>query len=293
MSETAPVSVDELALRVTQALGAYDLDVLVPLLHGRDLFLGRAAQQISNLRPIFRAAADDGINLLFPPEDFKVWLSVTLLLNADGTPARVNTRASRLTTLRGLYRTLRGLRLMQVDPLVDFVPPGHERREDALPSRAALEALLRGAKGDAALHAALLLLWQHAVPVETLLRLRWSAFDVTGRALLRGDMVSALTGEAATALERLHHRAGYDPLFPETLDAVSARRVFPYDTADALRLRVFQVTREAGVAFIPPGLIRRAALRDHAVSAAALGYRDERHFNRLVTLARQVARQAV
>ena len=105
--------------------------------------------------------------------------------------------------------------------------------------------------------------------------------------------MSALTGEAATALERLHHRAGYDPLFPDTLEDVASRRMLPYDTVDALRLRVFQVTREAGAPFVPPGLIRRAALRDHAVSAAALGYRDEQHFNRLVALAQQVTGQAV
>ncbi|WP_146160730.1 hypothetical protein [Deinococcus arcticus] len=54
---------------------------------------------------------------------------------------------------------------------------------------------------------------------------------------------------------------------------------------DALRLRVLQTCRDVDLDFIPPGLIKRCALRDHARSAAHLGYRLEGHYQKVVALA--------
>ncbi|GGL10881.1 hypothetical protein [Deinococcus radiotolerans] len=280
---------DEQARTLTHALHTGDLDTLVSTLHAQGILAGRPAQLISNLRPIVTAAQRDYVSLLRPPADFHAWLSEVLLINADGTPAKPNTRTSRVLTLRALYRALRHLGVIQGDPLLDFHSPAPERRTDPLPPRETLAALVHAARSDAALHAALLLLWHHAVPVASLLRIKWAAFNPQGRTLLRGDVVSPLTPEAATAVERLHHRAGYNPLFDGTLETVAALRIFPYDSQDALRLRILQVTRHAELPFIPPGALRRAALRDHAQSATHLGYLNRTHYDRVVQFAQAVA----
>ncbi|MBZ9714521.1 hypothetical protein [Deinococcus multiflagellatus] len=290
-------STDELATKVLQALRSYQLDTLVATLHERGRLPGRPAQLISNLRPIFDAAERDLVSLLRPPADFHPWLHGVLLTNLDGTEAKVNTRVSRVTALRALYRALRKLGLLQLDPLFEFQLPAAEQRHDPqprqpLPTRATIETLLHQARTDPHLYAALLLLWHHALPLTTLLRLKWSAFHPDTRTLLRDDVVSALTGEAATALERLHHRAGYDPLFPETLEETAVKRIFPYDTVDALRLRVLQTCTDAGLKFIPPGQIKRCALRDHARSAAHLGYRTHEHYQKVVAMAQAITAEA-
>lgn len=282
---------DDLARSLTNALHTGDLDTLVTTLHAHGRLQGRPAQLISNLRPITTAAQRDYVSLLRPPADFHAWLSEVLLTNADGTPAKPNTRASRVLTLRALYRALRQLGIITGDPLLDFHAPPAERRSDPLPTRETLETLIRAARTDPALHAALLLLWQHAVPITTLLRLTWDAFNPHARTLLRNDVVSPLTPETATALERLHHRAGYDPLYEDTLDAVASKRMFPYDSQDALRLRILHVTRDAELPFIPPGTLRRAALRDHARSATHLGYLNATHYDRVVQFAQTIAQQ--
>ncbi|NTY02397.1 hypothetical protein [Deinococcus sp. JMULE3] len=282
---------DDQARVLTHALHTGDLDTLITTLHAQDRIRGRPAQLISNLRPIVTAAQRDYVSLLRPPPDFHAWLSETLLTNADGTPARPNTRTSRVIALRALYRALRGLGIITGDPLLDFHAPEVERRSDPLPTRETLETLVHAARTDPNLQAALLLLWHHALPITTLLRLTWAAFDPHARTLLRNNALSPLTPEAGAALQRLHHRAGYDPLFEDTLDQVAPRRMFPYDTQDALRLRILHVTRDAELPFIPPGLIRRAALRDHARSATHLGYISTSHYERVVALAQSVGEQ--
>lgn len=276
---------DDLARTLTNALHTGDLDTLVSTLHAQGRLQGRPAQLISNLRPIITAAQRDYVSLLRPPADFHAWLSGVLLTNADGTPAKPNTRTSRVLTLRALYRALRQLGIITGDPLLDFHAPPAERRSDPLPTRETIQTLIDAARPDPALHAALLLLWHHAVPISTLLRLRWDAFNPHERTLLRNDVVSPLTPAAATAVERLHHRAGYDPLFEDTLDMVAPRRMFPYDSPDALRLRILHVARDATLPFMPPGALRRAALRDHARSATHLGYLNTTHYDRVVQLA--------
>lgn len=277
-----------LARKLTQALQDGDLDTLVTTLHAGGHLTGRPAQHISNLRPVVTAAQRDFVSLLRPPADFHAWLQQVLLTNADGTPARPNTRISRVLTLRALYRALRQRQIITGDPLLDFPTEGSERRLDPIPDAGTLQALVNAARHDAALHAATLLLWHHALPVSTLLSLRWAAFDPDQRSLLRGDVISPLTPEAGAALQRLHHRAGFNPLFPDSFGQTAPARMFPYDTPDALRLRLLQVTREAKLPFIAPGQLKRAALRDHARSAAQLGYRTEAHFWKVVELARDL-----
>ncbi|MBZ9752153.1 hypothetical protein GO986_12040 [Deinococcus sp. HMF7620] len=283
------LSTDELARKVTQALHELELDTLISALHERDRLPGRAPQLISNLRPIFEAARRDHVSLLRPPADFQPWLQRVILTNIDGTEAKGNTRISRVTALRALYRALRKLELLHGDPLVDFQLPSVELRSDPLPPKAAIEKLLKAAKSDPNLFAALLLVWHHALPMTTLLRLKWSAFNPEKRTLLRDDVVTPLTAQAAAALERLLHQAGYDPLYPETLAGTQSKRMFPYDTLDALRLRVLQTCTKANLKFIPPGLIKKCALRDHARSAAHLGYRVNKHYKKVIALAQGIS----
>ena len=280
---------DHLAQQVTRAFHDGDLDTLITTLHHHALLHGRPAQLISNLKPLFTAAQRDHINLLHPPPDLHTWLHTTLQFNQDGTPSKPNTRNSRLVALRALYRALRHLRLITGDPLLDYHGLPSERRADPLPSRAHLDQLLHASQHDPNLHAALLLVWHHALPIATLLRLRWAAYAPQPHTLLRGDLITTLSPDATRALDRLHHRAGYDPLYADTLDTVAPLRIFPYDTQDALRLRILQVAQQAGLDFIPPGLIKRAALRDHASTAQQLGYRHEREFENATRHAQRVA----
>ena len=46
------------------------------------------------------------------------------------------------------------------------------------------------------------------------------------------------------------------------------------------RLRLRQVTRDQGLPFIPPGMIRRAALRDHPGTPQTLGYTRDKDYRK-------------
>ncbi|GGR92233.1 hypothetical protein [Deinococcus sedimenti] len=280
---------DQLARTLTRALTHADPDTLITTLHQHDLIRGTPAQLISNLKPILAAADRDHVSILHPPADFHAWLHAVLATKADGTPSRANTRISRVTTLRSLYRALRALHLITGDPLLDFQNPSAERRDTPLPTRDDLDRLVRASQKDPALHAALLLLWHHALPITGLLRLTWAAYTPEDGTLLRGDLITTLTPQADAALTRLHQRAGHDPLYPETHGTTSHLRLFPYDTQDALRLSILRTTRDADLAFIPPGQVRRAALRDHPSAAHQLGYTRDKEYQRALRHAQAVA----
>ena len=280
---------DHLAQKVTYALQDHDADILIAALHDAHLIRGSRAQLTSNLRPILTAALRDHINLLHPPPDFHSWLTRIVATNIKGTPSRPNTRNSRVIALRTLYRALRQLNLITGDPLLDYVSLPAERRDDPLPTRADLDRLLHAARQDPALHAALLLLWHHALQLSDLLRLRWPAYTPTDGTLLRGELITHLTPQAEAALTRLHHRAGHYPLYPDTHGSTDHLRIFPYDTPDALRLRLRQVTRDLKLPFTPPGLIRRCALRDHPSTAHQLGYTRDKDYQKALKHAQWIA----
>jgi integrase len=279
---------DQLAQQVTQALRDADPDTLITTLHHADLLQGTPAQHISNLKPILHAAHRDHLSLLRPPPDFHPWLHTILATNLDGSSAKPNTRNARISTLRALYKAFRRLALLTGDPLIDFQTATAERADDPLPTRDDLDRLLKAAHKDPALHAAILLLWHHALPASILLRLKWSAFTPDEGTLLRGDLITPLTPQTEAALTRLHQRAGYDPLYPDTHGRTEDLRMFPYDTQDALRLRLRQVTRDQGLPFIPPGMIRRAALRDHPGTPQTLGYTRDKDYRKALRHAQSI-----
>ncbi|WP_295813793.1 hypothetical protein [uncultured Deinococcus sp.] len=274
---------DAVALTLAQALKAYDLDTLLNTLsvHGG----ARATKQRrANLVRVFRAAEAEHVNLLVPPDDFHPWLRRTLTTNENGTPAKPNSVVSRLSALRTLYRDLRAQGLIHTDPLLDYTAPSGETGKTPLPSRADIEALIAEAREqkDDALTAALLLLTHHAVQVTELLTVRWSAYQPQSGTLLRHRTATRLDDPTLRALDALLAQQGG----PMQLETFSGRRIFPYDTQDALRLRIFQCSQRAGIGFLPPSGLRRSALRDYPLQAADAGYSNPLAFERAVALAR-------
>ncbi|KQR22719.1 tyrosine recombinase XerC [Deinococcus sp. Leaf326] len=255
---------DERALKLTRALQDYDLDTLLPLLEA-DLRWPRK-QLHSNLRLIFAAAQQSGVNLLRPPDDFQAWLQAPLreTVRGPGT-AKINTITARLSTLSQLYNVLMDEGLVLRHPLRGLERPATQRTPDTLPAREDIVRLLVHAEDDPALHAALTLMYHHAVQVAELIALRWPAFLHADGTLLRRRTVTRLDEASYRALDRLMAAAG-GPL------AEPQGRVFPYDNNDALRTRIFQVSRAAGISFINPARLRKAALRDFVLTPDQAGF---------------------
>lgn len=277
---------DAVTLTLTRALRAYDLDTLLATLAQQ----GGAAhtkQRRANLVRVFRAAEGEHVSLLHPPEDFQPWLRRTLQTNENGTPAKPNSVVSRLSALRTLYRDLRVAGVVQGDPLLDFVAPPSETGKTAVPPRSEIERLNAEAResGDKALHAALLLLTHHAVQVTEILGLKWGAYQPGSGVLLRHRTAARLDDETVRALDALLATQGG----PLHIERIGQQRVFPYDTQDALRLRIFQTCQKAGLPFLPPAGLRRSALRDHPLSATDLGYSNQEAYERALNLARDIA----
>ncbi|MFC5846776.1 hypothetical protein [Deinococcus petrolearius] len=272
---------DERALKLTRALHDHDLDQLLPLL-GDDLRWPRK-QLYSNLRLIFAAARRDGVNLLRPPDDFQAWLQVPLreTVRGPGT-AKVNTITARLSTLSQLYNVLMDEGLVLRHPLRGLERPAAQRTPDTLPARADIVRLLVHAEDDPALHAALTLTYHHAMQVAELIALRWPAFSHADGTLLRRRTLTRLDEASYRALDRLLAAAG-GPL------AQPQGRVFPYDSNDALRTRIFQVSRAAGIGFINPARLRKAALRDFVLTPEQAGFIGEQTFELARALARGLA----
>ncbi|MGM9322997.1 hypothetical protein [Deinococcus aquaticus] len=270
---------DELALKLTRALTTHDLDTLVATLQAGGHLTRPVPQARANLKPILEHAAQDHVNLLHPPADFHAWLRTPLLSNARGGVASNNTIIARTSTLRGLYTTLRREGLITVDPLTDFQTPPAEHARDALPHRDDLTRLLLNAT-DPHLHAALTLMYRHALQVTEILSLRWGMYDHPRARLLRRRTASTLGTESTRALEPLLAAQG-GPLHVQD-DA----HVFPYRTQDDLRLAIFRVCQNANLPFIGPAQIRRASLRDFPLTQTEAGFADPRSFE----LAQQLAR---
>lgn len=280
---------DSVALTLAQALKTYDLDTLLNTLAQQG---GARAtkQRRANLVRVFRAAEAEHVSLLVPPDDFHPWLRRTLSTNENGTPAKPNSVVSRLSALRTVYRDLRAQGLLHTDPLLDYTAPSGETGKTPLPARADIEALIAEARTqkDDALTAALLLLTHHAVQVTEILTARWSAYQPDSGTLLRHRTAMRLDDPTLKALDVMLARQGG----PMQLETFSGRRIFPYDSQDALRLRIFQSCQRAGLAFLPPSGLRRSALRDYPLQAADAGFSNPLAFERAVTLARQAVKES-
>lgn len=269
---------DEYALKLTRALQHYDLDVLIGTV--KEHLKWPAKQLHANLRPIFAAAERDQINLLHPPSDFQDWLQTPLReTNRGPMTAKPNTINARTATLAGLYNHLIDEGLLLVHPLRGLERTPITRTSDPLPSPEEIAKLLKEAHADAALHAALTLIYHHALQVTEVLSLRWPAFQYDDGTLLRRKTVTRLDQTSYRALDRLLAGVG-GPL------ALPQGRIFPYDSQDALRLRIFQTCRAAGLAFINPLRLRKAALRDFVQTPDQAGFLSVQAFE----IAQQLAK---
>ena len=284
MNPPTPMHPDERAIKLTRALNDHDLDALLPLIAAD---MRWPAQQLrSNLRLIFAAAQRDGVGLLRPPDDFQAWLQAPLreTVRGPGT-AKINTVTARLSTLSQLYNVLMDEGLVLRHPLRGLERPATQRTPDTLPARGDIVRLLVHAEDDPALHAALTLIYHHAVQVAELVSLRWPAFLHEDGTLLRRRTLTRLDEASYRALDRLLAVAG-GPL------AQPQGRIFPYDNNDALRTRIFQVSRAAGVTFINPARLRKAALRDFVLTPAQAGFIGEQTFELARALAQGLAPEA-
>ncbi|KQR15452.1 hypothetical protein [Deinococcus sp. Leaf326] len=281
MNPPNPMHPDERALKLTRALQDHDLDTLLPLLE--DVLRWPRKQLYSNLRPIFAAAQQDGVNLLRPPDDFQAWLQVPLRQTVRGPgTAKSNTIAARLSTLSRLYNTLMDEGLILRHPLRGLERPPPLLTPDPLPTQEDVVRLLRHAEDDPALHAALTLIYHHAVQVPELLALRWPAFLHEDGTLLRRRTVTRLDEASSRALDRLLTSAGGPLSDPQG-------RIFPYTHNDDLRARIFQVSRAAGVPFFNPAQLRKAALRDFVFTPDQAGSLGEQTLELVRALAEGLA----
>lgn len=262
---------DSYGLKLTRALQNYDLDELIGAV--KDHLAWPSKQLYANLRPIFSAAERDQINLLHPPSDFQAWLQLPLReTNRGPMTAKSNTINARTATLAGLYNHLMDEGLILTHPLRGFERAPIIRTPDPLPPAADIQTLLAQAHSDHALHAALTLIYHHGVQVTEILSLKWPAFQYDDGTLLRKKTVTTLDQDSYRALDRLLAEAG-GPL------AEPQHRIFPYDSQDALRLRIFQTCRAAHLPFINPVRLRKAALRDFVQTPNQAGFLSDQAFD--------------
>lgn len=258
---------DERQLKLSRAFQENDLDSVLGLL-GPEM-RWPLKQLRSNLRLFFAAAERDHVNLLHPPPDFVTWLQGPLheTVKGPGT-ARPNTVVARLSTLSQLYNLLMDEALLLQHPLRGLDRPPGERKVEKLPPQEDIERLLIHSESDPELHAALTLMYRHAVQVAELIALRWPAFRHEDGTLLRRRTLTRLDDPSYRALSRLQGAAGGPLSEPQG-------RIFSFNHNDDLRARIFQLCRAANLTFVNPAKLRKAGLRDFTISADQAGFIGE------------------
>ncbi|MCP2014551.1 integrase [Deinococcus sp. HSC-46F16] len=252
---------DHRATKMRAALEEARLDELLPQV--REQLPVPPSTAFTLLSLIFREAAAEGINLLAPPEGFHGWLLRAARLNHRGPEAKANTVRLRLSLLSTIYQQAIQAGILERSPLEGLRRPPGERAGVPLLGREQVVALHAATRGDPALHAALVLIDEHAYRVRELLLLQWEEFDLGTGAALRPHTVTRLSDAALRALQALHQQAG----------GLFARgKVFPYKIERDLRAALHAACRRAGVPYAPPGDLRRASLRDHVHSTHSAGF---------------------
>lgn len=275
---------DERRSKVQAALEQARLDELLP--HVRDLLPVAPNTAFTLLSLIFREAAADGINLLSPPDTFHPWLLRAARLNHRGPEAKPNTVRLRLSLLSNIYTQALQAGAVTSNPLDGLQRPPNERAGAPLLSREQIAALHHTVRNTPALHAALVLIDEHAYRVRELLQLHWDDFDMATGLALRPHTVTRLSDVALQALHPLHQQVG----------GLFARgKVFPYRIERDLRAALHSACRSAGVPYAPPGDLRRASLRDHTHSTHSAGFSAQVgtiNLERATRLARGMARKS-
>ncbi len=240
------------------------LDELLPHIHERlPVSPGTA---FTLLRLIFQHAQQDHIDLLHPPGDYHAWLLRTARLNHNGEEARANTVRLRLSLLSSIYKEAVRHQVITTSPLMGLQRPPNERAGAPLITREQLTSLHAGTKRDAALHAALVLIDEHAFRVRELLTMQWNDYDLATGAALRPQVSTRVSDTALAALTPLHRQAG---------GVFAHGPVLPYKQERDLRAALFQACRAADIPYASPSELRRASLRDHLHTTVSAGYHPQ------------------
>ncbi|MFC6663325.1 hypothetical protein [Deinococcus multiflagellatus] len=201
----------------------------------------------------------------------------------DGPPVKPNTARARLSALHGLYEALLDHGVLSSNPLRGLRRPPQERRDTPPPPRQTIEALIRASRSNAALHAALTLLYHHAFRLEELLALKWQAVRLNPGEVLRAHSITRLDDASVASLLRWQGQQGGIFHTPQA-------RVFPYHTPYELRQAAYLASLDAGVRLMPLRELRRASLRDFEHTSESAGYADDQTgFQNALALARGLA----
>lgn len=249
-----------------------NLDALFPHIHPH-LRLPRAhARKL--LRPFLDLARAESRDLTTPGPDHHAFLLRAASVNADGTPAAPNTIRARLSALSALYTHYLEQGLLSAHPMHGMPRPAKELRTTPPPPRDRIQLLHRATRRkDPALYAALILIDQHALTVQELLTLTWAHYSPHDGALARRYGPTALSKKAQAAIQPLYLEAG--GLLTDTSALDSNRTIFPWKTEPAFRAPLAQASWDAIGAFLSPGDLRRASLRDVPHTPQSAGYAPE------------------
>ncbi|WP_146160696.1 hypothetical protein [Deinococcus arcticus] len=280
--------------RLSQALAAADLDELFPLV--KDHLRIRTDHLLRLLSPFFAQAQATGVNLQRPSAELSELLSGVAATNRNGTVARPNTVRARLGAMSALYTYAVAVGAVTEHPMQGLQRPPKEFADLPGTPREQVQRLhghTRRHADLAALHAALVLIDEHALKVSELLSLTWDHLNLTGYELARSAGRTPLSQRAKDALMPLVIQAGGllgDESLPARLD--TRRRLFPWPNEATFRAELMRACRATPIPYASPGDLRRASLRDHPHTPRSAGYAPEdgeRQLARATNLARTVA----
>ncbi|PNY79802.1 hypothetical protein CVO96_17825 [Deinococcus koreensis] len=269
-------------MKLLAALRDADLDRLMGML-GPVWAYNDPKQLFTRLRPFFDHAPADAVNLQTPDAEFMDWVQRRAQEGRHGGTVKANTVRARISALHRLYDHLIEEGLLQTNPLRGVERPPEERKDSPPPAQGDIARLLIHARDDRELHAALQLIYHHAMQVDELLRLTWDTLDPGTGELLRKHTLTRLDDDALHALELWRATQGGNL-------AAGHRRIFSYGDVFKLRTKIFQLSRRANVPMMPPSELRRASLRDFPHTARSAGFADGGDgFQAAVRLAQGVA----
>ena len=272
-----PHPADERALKLTRAMVNADLDTL-----GGLISWGKAESQrsaVSSLIPLFKAASEQGINLLHPPEDFQDWLLKHAALNLDDTTATSTTIKTRLSRMSVIYTQLIDEGLLLTHPMRGMRRPVYQRPTD--PRIPAPDEVLRmlAHTPSAELRAAFTLIYHHAFRGAELAELTWAHYFPDKGELVRRFQLTVLDQVSHHALEELRAKAG-------GVYAPERERIFPDNDAQ-LRVALARTCRAANLTPFSISALRRASLRDFTHRMESAGFANQQWFDEAVAAARR------
>ncbi|MFC4638416.1 hypothetical protein [Deinococcus hohokamensis] len=273
-----------------RALRQGDLDSLFP--HVKDHLRIRSDHAWRLLSPFFDAARAEHRSLEGFDADFHEFLHRVAGQKRNGDRAAPNTIRTRLGAMSALYTYLQDTGVLSAHPMRGIHRPAKTLRAAPAPDRSAVAQLHRQTRATPDLHAALILIDEHAMNVTELLSLTWGHLNLPRGELARRAGPTRLSPAAEAALKPLYEAQGGFMTDDHAIDL--RRRVFPWRQETELRAAIMQACRAAPLPYLSPAELRRAGLRDHPHTPESAGYAREdgaRQLARATRLAREVAEQ--